>query len=311
VTGAAHGVLLVDKPTGISSHGVVALARKALGTRRVGHAGTLDPMATGLLVLAIGEALKAMRYLALDDKRYRATLRLGQGTDTLDAQGRVDTEAAVPPGLQLADVQRAADAFVGEIEQRAPAVSAIKRDGVPLYARVRRGEQVKAPVRQVVVHTLQVLSVHADPAEVELDVACGKGFYVRALGRDLAAALGTVGHLSALRRTRSGHFDVDASVPLERLRRAAQGDEAARSALISELLPLPTALPMAPVLRLGEQQVEDARHGRSLQRERVHGAPPGLGPVEPLLLLDAAGAPVALARAEGDRVRVVRGVRWE
>jgi tRNA pseudouridine55 synthase len=310
VTAGAHGVLLVDKPAGVSSHGVVAVARRALGTRRVGHAGTLDPMATGLLVLAVGEGLKAMRYLALDDKRYWATLRLGQGTDTLDAQGRVDAEAVVPEGLEMAEVQRAADSFLGESAQRAPVVSAIKRDGVPLYARVRRGEQVQAPVRHVVVHSLHVLSVRADPAEVDLEVACGKGFYVRALGRDLAAKLGTVGHLTALRRTRSGHFDVDDAVPMERLRQAADGDEAARDALASALLDLSRSLPSAPVLCLDARGVEDARHGRPVERDRVEGLLPADSSVEPVILLDAEARPVALGRVVEDRVQVVRGVHW-
>jgi tRNA pseudouridine55 synthase len=287
---------------------VVALARRALQTRRVGHAGTLDPMATGLLVLAVGEGLKAMRYLALDDKRYHARLRLGIATDSLDADGAVQREAPVLP-LQLDAVRELATRFVGPLKQRAPAVSAIKQDGVSLHRRVRRGEAVEPPVRDVVVHALEVLSLRREPPEVELEVSCGKGFYVRALGRDLAEALGTVGHLGALRRLQSGHFRVEDSVPGALLKQAAVGDEGARSALRASLLSVRQALPGAPVLELDAAGVEDARHGRAIAPERIAAGALPEGEAEPVLLVDDEGRPVALARATPQAAHVVRGFR--
>ncbi|MCA9529246.1 MAG: tRNA pseudouridine(55) synthase TruB, partial [Myxococcales bacterium] len=206
-----NGVLVVDKPAGPTSHDIVARARRALGTRRVGHAGTLDPMATGVLVLAIGEGTKLVPYLTAADKRYVATVRLGSSTTTLDAEGTVDAEAPVPSGLSVADVERAAERFAGGYAQRVPAVSAVKVEGRRLHERVRRGEVVDAPVREVALRALEVRRVSG--ADVELALECGKGFYVRAFARDLASALGTVGHLVALRRTRSGAFDVRDAVP--------------------------------------------------------------------------------------------------
>ncbi len=302
-----NGILLVDKPAGMTSHDVVAIARRGLRTRGIGHAGTLDPMATGLLVLAVGEGRKLLRYLSLDDKHYVATLRLGEETDSLDADGEVVERAAVPDGLDEDRIEEALARFVGEIAQRAPVVSAIKRDGVPLHARARRGEHVVPPVRQVVAHELRVLGVRSAPPEVELEVRCGKGFYVRSLGRDLARALGTVGHLSALRRTASGHFDVSSAVPIELLQRAG-ADEEARAQVGAWMVSVRAALPDAPARVLDEEGVAHARAGRAITLDRMIGDEPVL-PVhaEPVILLDAAAVPIALARLDGEVLRVVRG----
>lgn len=302
-----NGILLVDKPAGMTSHDVVAIARRGLRTRGIGHAGTLDPMATGLLVLAVGEGRKLLRYLSLDDKQYVATLRLGEETDSLDADGEVVERAAVPDGLDEDRIEEALARFVGEIAQRAPVVSAIKRDGVPLHARARRGERVVPPVRQVVAHELRVLGVRSAPPEVELEVRCGKGFYVRSLGRDLARALGTVGHLSALRRTASGHFDVSSAVPIELLRRAG-ADEEARTQVGAWMVSVRAALPDAPARVLDEEGVAHARAGRAIPLDRMIGDEPVLpAHAEPVILLDAAAVPIALARLDGEVLRVVRG----
>jgi tRNA pseudouridine55 synthase len=293
------GILLCDKPAGRSSHAVVAVARKAFGTRRAGHAGTLDPM--------VGEGLKILRYLTLDDKRYAATIRLGTETDTLDAEGRVTASAAVPEDLTLARVRAAAQQFVGTIMQEAPLVSALKQDGVPLHKRVRSGQSVEAPRREVRVHAIDVIAVRG--ADIDLEVHCGKGFYVRSLARDLARALGSGGHLCALRRTHSGGFGIADAVPFQQLDAAAGGDEHARRALASAMIPMVSALPDAARVVLDEAGAAHARHGRGIAPAHVlSSSRPVQDAIEPLLLFDAAGALIALGRYQEPEVRVVRGV---
>jgi tRNA pseudouridine55 synthase len=307
VSAAPSGILLCDKPAGRSSHAVVAVARKALDTRRVGHAGTLDPMATGVLVLAVGEGLKILRYLTIDDKRYAATIRLGTETDTLDREGTVTASAALPHDLTLARVRAAALPFVGVIVQEAPRVSALKQGGVALHKRVRAGQVVEAPRREVRVHALDVRAVRED--EIDLDVHCGKGFYVRSLARDLARALGSAGHLSALRRTHSGGFDLSGAVAFAQLDAAAAGDQAARRVLAAAVIPIARALPQAIHVVLDENGAGHARHGRKIALEHVLSASCPLQEAsEPLLLCDAAGELIALGRREHSELRVVRGL---
>jgi tRNA pseudouridine55 synthase len=308
-----HGILLCDKPAGRSSHGVVAIARKAFGTRRVGHAGTLDPMATGLLVLALGEGLKVLRYLTLDDKRYLATLRLGTETDSLDAEGRVTASAPVPEHLSLEQVRLACARFRGQIAQQPPSISAIKQDGVALYKRVRRGEQVQTPERSVVVHSLEVVGLRA--SEIDLSIHCGKGFYVRSLARDLARTLGTVGHLTALRRTHSGLFDVADATSVADCLLQATTDGSLRPALIGRLLPIERALPAVPCWVLDGSGVEHVRQGRSIGLSHVTGGDAAqragelsAQPVEPVLLSDQHGRLIAVARCAQGVLRVVRGL---
>jgi tRNA pseudouridine55 synthase len=303
----SSGLLLVDKQAGDSSHRVVAIARKALETREVGHAGTLDPAATGLLVLAVGECLKLLRYLVLDHKRYRATIMLGEQTDTLDVEGEVILRADVPAELDVSRVQRAASTFVGSFLQRAPEHSALKLRGVPLYRRVRRGESVQAPEREVLLHSIEVLSVQG--AQIELELHCGKGFYVRSLARDLANALGTVGHLSALRRITSGPFNVEGAVSMAQLRSAASGDTRAREDVRACMLEKERVLMDAPRAVLTEAGVRDAAHGRPVVLEEVQEASIADLRGEPILLFDSGGSLVALARREDDCLRIVRGFR--
>jgi len=300
------GLLRVDKAKGPSSHRVVAIARKALGTRDVGHAGTLDPAASGVLVLGVGEGLKLLRYIVLDDKRYRTTIRLGAETSTLDAEGVVTLERPVPEGLDLERVRAAAQRFVGTFEQEVPAVSAVKQGGERLYAKARRGEHVEAPVRTVVVHALSILGV--DAGSVELEVSCGKGFYVRSLARDLARALDTAGHVAELRRLQSGEHTLEGALAMSVLEQAAAGDEAARARVHAALIAPADALPHAARRTLSEEGVVHARHGRAvLGPHTLEGSLPD--ELEPILLLDAAGALVALARREGDALRIVRGIK--
>jgi tRNA pseudouridine55 synthase len=202
------GLVVVDKPGGITSHDVVARVRRLAGTRKVGHAGTLDPMATGVLVLGLNRATRLLGHLTLTDKRYTATVRLGVTTTTDDAEGEV-VETRPTGTLTEADVRRALAGFVGDIDQVPSAVSAIKVAGKRAYARVRDGEEVDLPPRRVTVHALDVTGLDLAAATVDLDVRCSSGTYVRAIARDLCAALGVGGHLTALRRTAVGPFVVD------------------------------------------------------------------------------------------------------
>ena len=208
------GLVVVDKPGGMTSHDVVARVRRLAGTRKVGHAGTLDPMATGVLVVGVNRATRLLGHLTLTDKAYDATVRLGVSTTTDDAEGEV-VEERPTDGLTDHAVRQALEAFVGEIDQVPTAVSAIKVDGRRAYERVRAGEQVDLPSRRVTVHELEVLRV--DGADVDVRVRCSSGTYIRAIARDLGAALGVGGHLTALRRTAVGAFTVDAARSLDEL----------------------------------------------------------------------------------------------
>ena len=261
----ANGVLVVDKPCGPTSHDVVARLRRIVGLREIGHAGTLDPMATGVLVLAVGEATKLVPWLSAHEKAYEATIALGVETDTLDAQGR--EVRCVPPTQELLaalsafragePVAAILDAVLALERTRAtqvpPAFSALQHNGERSYARARRGEEFLLPARPIRVLRLELVGCTADPATISVALDVGKGYYVRALARDIGVALGTVGHLSSLRRTRSGCFCGDEALPLE----------APSQALLSGIQP--TALAAArslPVARLTERGAVDARHGR-------------------------------------------------
>jgi len=211
---APDGLVVVDKPAGWTSHDVVGRTRRLARTRKVGHAGTLDPMATGVLLLGIGRATRLLGHLALTDKQYDATIRLGATTVTDDAEGEVVTTADAS-GVTDADVAREVAALTGAIEQVPSAVSAVKVDGVRSYARVRSGEQVALAPRSVTVSRFEVLARRGD--DLDVAVTCSSGTYVRALARDLGAALGVGGHLTALRRTRVGPFDLAQARTLEQL----------------------------------------------------------------------------------------------
>lgn len=218
---AADGILVVDKPAGMTSHDVVARVRRLAATRKVGHAGTLDPMATGVLVLGIGRGTRLLTYLVGSDKDYDATVRLGQATTTDDAEGEV-LEADGAAALDETRLRAAVTALTGPLSQVPSAVSAIKVDGRRAYARVRAGEQVELAARDVVVSRFDVLGHRPGTVpdgtpvvDVDVSVTCSSGTYVRALARDLGAALGTGGHLTALRRTRVGAYPVRDATPLD------------------------------------------------------------------------------------------------
>lgn len=212
MTTAPDGVVVVDKPSGWTSHDVVARIRKIAGTRRVGHAGTLDPMATGVLIVGVGRATKLLGYLAANDKAYDATMRLGVTTTTDDAEGEETSRedaSLVTDGELATTVGR----FLGDIDQVPSSVSAIKVDGVRAYKRARSGEEVQLAPRPVHVSELRVLARRGD--DVDVHVACSTGTYVRALARDIGAALGVGAHLTALRRTRVGGFSLDEARTLD------------------------------------------------------------------------------------------------
>jgi tRNA pseudouridine55 synthase len=212
------GIVIVDKPAGLTSHDVVARVRRIAGTKRVGHAGTLDPMATGVLLVGIGRATRLLGHLSLHDKDYTGTIRLGQTTSTDDAEGEVLT--STPAGQMSPDaIAKAVAGFVGEIKQRPPAVSAIKVDGKRAYARARAGEDVVLAERPVTVSRFDVIAVRQVDAVVDVDVevTCSTGTYIRALARDVGAVLGVGGHLARLRRTRVGAFDLGSARTLAEL----------------------------------------------------------------------------------------------
>lgn len=213
-----NGVVIVDKESGITSHQVVGKLRRLLGTRKIGHAGTLDPMATGVMILGVNRATRLLGHLALHDKRYLATVRLGESSPTDDADGDVETVADAS-SVTMAQVEQGLAPLRGDILQVPSSVSAIKVDGKRSYARVRAGESVELKARPVTVSRLDVLGVRVEGArlDVDLDVECSSGTYIRAIARDLGSALGVGGHLTALRRTRVGDLTLDRTVSLDQL----------------------------------------------------------------------------------------------
>jgi tRNA pseudouridine55 synthase len=245
-------VLVVDKAAGATSFDVVAAARRALGVRRIGHAGTLDPAATGVLPLLVGEATKLMPYLVDQDKTYRARVRLGMSTDTLDAGGRVVATAPVPP-LSVDDVEQALVQFVGKIRQVPPMYSAVHHGGRRLYELAREGREVVREPRDVVVHSITVDEV-ALPV-LTLTVVCGKGTYVRVLAADLGIALGCGGVVEHLVRLRVGPFTLEDAVP------AADLTASRREALLARLRDPDSALAGWPVVRLDERGATGFLHG--------------------------------------------------
>jgi tRNA pseudouridine55 synthase len=259
------GILLVDKPSGLTSHDVVARTRRAFGTRKVGHAGTLDPMATGLLVIGIEGATRLLTYIVGADKTYEATIRLGQTTGTDDAEGEILTIATPDSWDSVTDDAVAAGiaALTGQISQVPSAVSAIKVDGRRAYERVRAGEEVVLAARDVVISRFDLLESRRGEGHLDLDVIvdCSSGTYIRSLARDLGEALGVGGHLTALRRTRVGPFDVTDAVALDALEGALT------------LTPAEAAGRILPVLEMSDDDARDLRHGKRLsgQAARLEG----------------------------------------
>jgi tRNA pseudouridine55 synthase len=258
--GAARrsGILLVDKPAGFTSHDAVARTRRLAGTRKVGHAGTLDPMATGLLILGLNSSTRLLTYLVGLDKEYFATIRLGASTTTDDAEGEFIATAApeAVAAITTDQLDQQLARLTGPIQQVPSSVSAIKVDGKRAYARVREGESFALPARAVTISTFELLEQRSEQGHLDLDVRveCSSGTYIRALARDLGAALGVGGHLVALRRTRIGPFGIADAAPLADL------DPAAR--LID---PAAVATALFPAMTLDAGQVTDLMHGKKIE----------------------------------------------
>ena len=276
---AADGIVVIDKPAGMTSHDVVARMRRVCGTRAVGHAGTLDPMATGVLIIGVERATKLLGHLTLASKTYDATIRLGETTTTDDAEGVVMTRTSAAD-VTDASIRTAAAAFAGVIAQRPSAVSAIKVDGVRSYARVRAGEDVELPARDVTIHefTIHAMRHIGEVVDVDVTVRCSAGTYIRALARDLGAALGVGGHLTALRRTASGDYTIADAQPLP---------DVTGTVVITPLVDVLSR--EFAVVQLDAATAQQVRHGI---RVPVVNPPTGL-----CGLLDEEGAVIALSEA--------------
>lgn len=287
---AASGVLLVDKPGGMTSHDVVARVRRIFGQREVGHTGTLDPMATGLLVLTLGRATRLARFIEATEKVYSGTVRLGRATTTFDAEGETTTEVSVDvvAALDEARIRGALAALTGSIHQAVPAFSAVRVDGERLYARARRGETFETPVRAVDIHALELVRL-ALP-DLELEARVSKGTYIRSLAVQIGDALGVPAHLAALRRTRVGSHRVEAAHALDALR----GDP-------TELVAPAEALGELARIVLDAERARDVTFGRPLPVEvlgdlELGGRRAG----EPLRLVDPSGELLAIGLFEHD-----------
>jgi len=252
---ALHGLLVIDKPAGITSHDVVSAVRRLLHIQRVGHGGTLDPMATGVLVVLIGAATRLSQFVVGHDKRYEAVIRLGISTTTYDAEGEVTGRRAV--AVDEGEIHHALSHFEGEIAQVPPMYAAIKVDGRKLYDLARKGQEIAREPRPVTIHALHV--VQWAPPDLHIDVTCSAGTYIRSLAHDLGESLGCGAHLSRLRRTRSGPFSIDLSCSLDHLREHAE-----RRTLSEVILPPAAALQGMALVRLDPEQERDMRHGKQL-----------------------------------------------
>ena len=278
---APRGVLVVDKPSGMTSHDVVDEIRRRFHTRKVGHAGTLDPDATGVLVIGIGAATRLLEYAQRERKRYIARATFGTTTTTQDAAGEVLETRPVTFGRD--DLDRALAGLVGELEQVPPMVSAVKIGGERLYKKARRGEDVERPARHVTVYSLRLAEFDATDGMASLEVQCSAGTYIRTLVHDLGQRLGSGAHLSALRRTASGGFTEEDAVPLDAVAE-------------THLRPVAEIVRSLPRLDLDDDQARAVTHGRALER------PGGLASAADAVALYAGGDLVAVYKTRGDRL---------
>jgi len=282
VKNAISGVLVVDKPTGMTSHDVVQVIRKGTNIRRAGHTGTLDPRASGVLVVLIGPAVRLSEYVSASDKRYQAVILLGTTTDTYDADGK--TTSSSPVNVTEEQFNEELQKFVGQIEQVPPPYSAVKVQGRKAYEMARKGEEVILEPRFINVYSLELLEWA--PPEVVIDVNCSSGTYVRSLVNDLGARLGCGATLTGLRRTKSGRFTLRDAVPLRKLNEAFLENN-----WYQYLIPAAEALSDWPMIELNDQDVEAIRHGHRIpaiddKQEKVCGVSEQ-GELVALLVLDA------------------------
>jgi tRNA pseudouridine55 synthase len=286
------GWVILDKPVGLGSTPAVSRVRRLFGAQKAGHGGTLDPLASGVLPIALGEATKTVPFVMDGRKEYRFTLRFGQARSTEDAEGEVTTTSDLRP--TDAEIRRALAAFVGEVEQVPPAFSALKIEGKRAYDLARAGQPVALKPRRVLIERLELLG-RPDADHADFVVSCGKGTYIRSLGRDLALSLGTVGYLSALRRTAVGPFREEAAISLPKLEALGH-----IPALLGALAPVATALDDIPALALTEAQADQLRQGQPVLLTRD--APPSGA----LLRAEAGSRLVALVRSDGASLQPVR-----
>ncbi len=303
---AVSGLLVVDKPAGCTSHDIVNRLRRVFGTTKVGHAGTLDPAATGVLIAGIGKATRLLAFLQGTAKEYRAEVRFGVTTTTLDAEGEILFET--PCRLDIELVRAAAETFVGEISQVPPMVSAVKIAGEPLYKAARRGEEVEREPRTVRIYALEVCSFDPATQSATLDVKCSGGTYIRTLAADLGESLGSGAHLSALRRLSVGSFKESESTPLDALERMDRAEAEAR------VLPMREAMRDFPRRTVDGAELDDVAHGRELPAGE---APRRLGEL-PLMTMKrtgdrpahqagmTAGIPVGILGPDGELIAVYR-----
>ncbi|MBL8090016.1 MAG: tRNA pseudouridine(55) synthase TruB [Anaerolineales bacterium] len=261
IKNAISGALVVDKPVGMTSHDVVQAIRNGTGLRRAGHTGTLDPRASGVLVILVGPAVRLSEYVSASDKRYQAIIRLGGTTDTFDAEGKF-TPTKDPINVTEAEFEEALKTFVGEIEQVPPAHSAVKVGGRKAYEMARKGEEVELEPRKITVHHLEVLEW--TPPEVVIDVHCSSGTYVRSLANDLGKKLGCGAYLVGLRRTKSGKFTLRDATPLRKLQEAFNAGN-----WYQFLIPAAEALADWPSVELNPDEVEGVRHGHRVKAKEA------------------------------------------
>ena len=259
IKNVVSGVLVVDKPTGMTSHDVVQVVRRGTGIRRAGHTGTLDPRASGVLVILLGPAVRLSEFVSASDKRYQATIRVGSSTDTYDSEGTI-TDHNSDIDVSEEQFNEILQQFTGEIEQVPPPYSAVKVKGRKAYEMARRGEEVELKPRIINVYSLEVLEW--DPPECVIDVYCSSGTYVRSLANDIGKALGTGAYLVGLRRTKSGRFTLRDAIPLRVLREAFEAGD-----WYNNLIPAAEALADWPMVELDADQMEFVRHGHRIPAE--------------------------------------------
>lgn len=294
-----HGWLIIDKPAGMTSNAVVGRVRRLTGAAKVGHGGTLDPLATGVLPLALGEATKTVSFVVGGAKTYRFTVRWGEARDTDDAEGAVTERSDVRPAED--DITAALADFTGDIEQVPPVYSAVKVGGQRAYALARAKVAVELEPRTVRIDRFELVG-RPDPDHAVFEVDCGKGAYMRSLARDLARRLGTVGHVTALRRTAVGPFAEDAAISLDNLE--SLGHSAPLAGL---LLAVETALADIPALALTEAEAQRLRHGQPIAVLPVASRSPFRNVSQGAVVCAMAGGrPVALAKISGGEIRPLR-----
>jgi len=258
-----NGIIVVDKPAGITSAGVVSIVKKALNAEKVGHAGTLDPFAEGVLICCVNQATRLADFLLHGTKKYIAELKLGEETDTQDLTGTV-ISTTEPENYSIETVQKVFKAFEGPLEQLPPVYSALKHKGVPLYKLARSGNPVQKPPRRVEIYSLTILDI-ALPL-IRFEVACSAGTYIRTLGTDIGKMLGCGGHLNALKRTASSGFTLDQAVSLSALKSLTPGTQAPE-----KFIPMTDALPEMPTYRADTLLVKKIRHGQTITARDLTG----------------------------------------